>query len=465
MSPAESPALKRFRASLRREYHDRFPGTSRYLRGDGRFVLDGTSHAVRWNEPFMPAVRSARGAWIEDLDGHRMVDYWQGHFANVLGHNPSVVRDALAAALAEGRGLQTGMVHELEGEVSALIARCTGCETVRLTTSGSLGTFYAMLLARAYTGRSRVLKVAGGWHGSQPFGLKGVSAHGTSFEHLESEGLSAGLGEEIVLTRFNDAEDLREAFRAHGDRIACFVVEPVLGAGGGMVATTAYLREARRLTEKHGALLLCDEIITGFRFRAGDVCTLYGVRPDLSILGKTIGGGMPVAAVAGRADVMALCSRENGRVKFEGGTYSSHELSLVAARTMMRHLIDHEGEIFPQLAESGRRLRERLQRVADQAGLPIFVFGQPEGVLPGSSLIFVYAATAGASVPTCPEELAENRHPLIDERLLKATLLLQDVSARHGLGAVSTRHGEEEFRRTLEGYSAAIERFRAAGLI
>jgi glutamate-1-semialdehyde 2,1-aminomutase len=288
--------LRKFRNDLDREYGRKFPRSRLHHAETGRFVLDRTSHAIRWNEPFMPVVRQAGGAIIEDLDGHRILDYWQGHFANIQGHNPASIRTALAAALEAGRGLQTGMLHEIEAEVVGHLCRSTHTETARLTTSGTLGTLYAIMLARAFTGRDRVLKVTGGWPGSQPFGLKGVEVRGTSGGRLDSEGLWAGADEEIVLTRFNGVEDLRNIFRQTGDRIACFVVEPVLGSGGGPVASPEYLREARRLTEKHGALLLCDEIITGFRFRAGDCSALYGVRPDLLILGKIIGGGMPVAA-------------------------------------------------------------------------------------------------------------------------------------------------------------------------
>jgi glutamate-1-semialdehyde 2,1-aminomutase len=230
MARTEPRQLTAFRLELEQEYAERFPRSKEYLAEAGQHVLDGCSHAIRWNEPFMPVVRRAEGAIIEDLDGNVFVDYWQGHFANLLGHNPPLIRDALTRALQEGGGLQSGMLHELEGEVAELICARTAMDTVRLTTSGTLGTFYAILLARAFTGRERVLKVSGGWHGSQPFSLKGVSAVGRSFDHLESEGLSAGADAEIVLTRFNDAEDLRRSFGRDGDELACFVVEPVLGA-------------------------------------------------------------------------------------------------------------------------------------------------------------------------------------------------------------------------------------------
>jgi glutamate-1-semialdehyde 2,1-aminomutase len=463
VSDPQSTALQRFREELEREYAQRFPKSLACLNRSAAVTLDRASHAIRWNYPFMPVARKAAGPAIEDLDGHRIIDYWQGHFANVLGHNPPRILRALRETLDDGRGLQSGMLHEIEGEVCELIARCTGSDKVRLTTSGSLGTFYSVLLARAFTGRDHVLKVAGGWHGSQPFGLKGVSARGESFEHLESEGLSSGTEQEIVLTRFNDVEDLRRVFAERGDRIACFLIEPILGAGGGMVASREYLREARRLTRHHGALLLCDEIITAFRFRAGDVSALYGVEPDLFILGKVVGGGMPVAAVAGRGDVLELATRRAGRVKFEGGTYSAHELCLVAAREMLRHVIEAEAEVYGRLAELGEQMRAGLRRVAQETGVPLHILCEPGEVLTGSSLIFVYVATEGEAAPCCPEDLATSRSP-VDERLLKSVLLLEDVSIRSGLGAISTVHTDADLERTLDGFASALGRVRRAGL-
>jgi glutamate-1-semialdehyde 2,1-aminomutase len=463
MSTAAEGKIDRFRQELDREYARRFPRSRAHFESSVS-MLDGASHAIRWNEPFMPVAVRAEGPAIVDLDDHRILDYWQGHFANILGHNPPLIRNALSETLKEG-GLQSGMLHEIEGEVCDLICRCTGSETVRLTTSGSLAAFYAVLLARSFTGRDKVLKVAGGWHGSQPFGLKGVSARGDSFDHLESEGLSATTGAEIVLTRFNDVGDLRRAFERDGDRLACFVVEPMLGAGGGMAATDEYLAEARSLTERNGALLLCDEIITAFRFHAGDLSSLYGVRPDLLILGKILGGGMPVAAVAGSREVMSLCTRNSGRVKFEGGTYSAHELSLVAARTMMRHLLDSGDEIYGSLADRGAKMRAGISRIAEEEGIPIFLHGTPNGRRRQSSLIMMHLAAGELPAPTCPEELLERGHPLIDERLLKSVLLLENVSTRSGLGALSTAHTDDDLERTLVGIRAAFHGIKKSGLL
>jgi glutamate-1-semialdehyde 2,1-aminomutase len=455
--------LTRFRAKLQQEYERRFPASKAWYERGGA-LLDHTSHAIRWNEPFMPVARRTRGAIVEDLDGNEHLDYWQGHFANILGHNPAVVLDALSETLADGRGLQSGMVHEIEEEVASVIASRTGTESVRLTTSGSLGTFYATLLSRAFTGRRIVLKVSGGWHGSQPFGLKGVSDRDGSFERIESEGLSKSTDAEIVLTRFNDVEMLRQRFAEFGDRLACFVVEPILGAGGGMIGTREFLAEARRLTIQHGALLLCDEIITGFRFRAGDLSSSLGIRPDLLILGKILGGGMPVAAVAGRRDILDLATRSNGRVKFEGGTYSAHELSLVGARAVMQHLIDNESDIYPELARKGDVLRAGLKRVAADAGIRFHVPEAPLGDVARGSLVFAHALEGDGPEPTCPEDVAAQAHSFIDERLMKATLLLQLVSSRTGIGSVSTSHTDEDLERTLTALAAGLDRFVRADL-
>jgi glutamate-1-semialdehyde 2,1-aminomutase len=469
-SPTRSvppPQLAKFRAELEKEFRARFPRSAALCETRGKSLLDQCSHAVRWNEPFQVTVARAEGPAIHDLDGHRIVDYWQGHYANLLGHNPGFVREALIAALREGRGLQSGMVHAIEGEVAELITRCTATDVVRFTTSGALGTFYAVLLARAFTGRSVVLKVAGGWHGSQPFGLKGVSSRGGEFEHLESEGLPRSTQDDLLLVSFNDVEGLERAFKTHGDRIACMLLEPWIGSGGGIAATPEFLRAAFRLTQERGALLLCDEIIAGFRFRAGDVSQMYGVKPDLLILGKVLGGGMPVAAVCGRRDVMRLCTRAVGRVKFEGGTYSAHELSLVAAKVMLEHLAAQENSIYPQLAAKGERLRGELTRVFAEARLPVHVTGRPNEVVPGSSIVMLHVAAHDSLPPQRPENLTgpDGEHPFIDDSLLRAVLLLEGVSARHGVGAVSLAHADADLDATVAAFRRTLARLDAAGLM
>ncbi len=450
---------------LARELAARFPQSAARCARRGEALLDQTSHAVRWNEPFMVTVARCEGAAIHELGGARLVDYWQGHFANLLGHNPPLVRAALQATLADGRGLQSGMLHEVEHEFAELLVQRTGSETLRFTTSGALATFYAILLARGFTGRRAVVKAAGGWHGSQPFALKGVAARAGSFAHLESEGLPGSTQEDVELCGYNDPASLERLFDRRGREIACVILEPWLGAGGGIGATPEFLRAARDLATRHGALLIHDEIIAGFRFRAGDLSALYEVRPDLLVLGKVIGGGMPVAAVCGRRDVMALASRSLRRVKFEGGTYSAHELSLVAGLAMVRHLVQHEGEVYPALARRGALLREGLERIAVELRLPAWISGWPNEAVAGSSVCHVRFGRERGGRPQRPEETSGPgcAHPLVGEDLLRAALLLEGVSVHNGLGAASTAHGEHDLAATLAGYRRALERLVAAG--
>jgi len=141
-----------------------------------QYLVDGGSHALRLIQPFPPRIVAARGAWLKDEDGHDILDFWQGHLANVLGHNPEIITSALARAFAEGFGLQTGFADRLQVETAEILCRRTGAERVRFTTSGSLATMYAILLARAFTGRDLVMKVGGGWHGAQPWARSSAAA-------------------------------------------------------------------------------------------------------------------------------------------------------------------------------------------------------------------------------------------------------------------------------------------------
>ncbi|HUJ73832.1 MAG TPA: aminotransferase class III-fold pyridoxal phosphate-dependent enzyme, partial [bacterium] len=353
-------------AALAGEYSRRSPRSARINAEALKVLVDGGSHTIRLLRPFPPRIREAHGAYVTDEDGHQILDFWQGHHADILGHNPREVTEKLAAAFGRGFGLQSGFTDALQVNVAELLCRRTGAERVRLTSSGSLATMYAIMLARAATGREEVLKVGGGWHGAQPWGLVGVDYN---FTHAESRGLPAGVAEQVLVTPFNDIEKLEEQFREHGARIACFIFEPFMGSSGSLLASRAFLKRARELTLQHGALLIFDEVIAGFRFCAGSTARLHSVQPDLATYAKIIGGGMPVAAVAGRAEVMKLAGRD-GSVRFSGGTYSCHPASLLASLTMMQHLVDHESEVYPSLASLGDAARSTVEEALRAEGLP-----------------------------------------------------------------------------------------------
>ncbi|MEJ5312118.1 MAG: aminotransferase class III-fold pyridoxal phosphate-dependent enzyme [Anaerolineae bacterium] len=431
---------------LRSEYAARAPKSAALNERAQRVLVDGGSHTLRLMQPFPPRIAVAHGAWVTDEDGHRLLDFWQGHLANILGHNPEVVTAAVLQALADGVGLQTGFTERYQVEAAELLCARTGAERVRFTTSGTLSTMYAILLARAFTGRDVVLKVGGGWHGAQPWALKGIGYHGEQgYQHVETAGLPSAVCEEVVVSRFNDPEMLREHFRQYGDRAACFIVEPFMGAGGFMPATREYLQTARELTTQYGAVLIFDEVIAGFRFRAGDTGALYGVQPDLATFGKIIGGGMPVAAVAGRADILNLASRA-GRVKFSGGTYSGHPASMLAAATMLRYLVAHETEIYPRLAVLGDRIRQILEDAFLDEGIYARCTGWGNDALPGSSIFMLHFPYQEGHPLSAPDDIFDPAvcDVALNGDVLQLALLLENVHITHGHGAASTAHTESD---------------------
>ena len=451
---------------LRQEYEARFP-RSKDAHARARSVLiDGVSHGARSFSPYPFRITKADGAYVEDLDGHTITDFWQGHYANILGHNPEIVRDALVSALRAGRGLQTGVPDELQTEYALILAGALGAERVRLTTAGTLATMYAVMLARALTGRSVVLKVAGGWHGANPLALKGVQRKEGGFDQVDSAGVPRATEDEILVTTFNDVDQLETLFKSSGDRVACFIMELCPSGAGFIQATPEYVHKARELTTKHGALLILDEVITGFRFCASGMGRRYGVEADLSTFGKIIGGGMPLSALAGRADILGQASEAAAdRVWFNGGTFSAHPLVLTAGKVMLEHLIAHEDEIYTALAARTESLREGVERSFAERGIVARCTGHDGTGLHGGSLSSVYFPWRDGCIVTSAEDLTDPAvcDLALQDEGIKLGMLLNDVNTVHGLGAVSTRHTEEDVDRVLDAYAAFADRVKGRG--
>jgi len=452
-------------AAMAAEYERRSP-RSAAIQGEAlRRLVDGGSHTIRLLKPFPPRIAEASGAFVTDEDGHRILDFWQGHHANILGHNPKVITEALASAFASGAGLQTGFTDALQVRVAEILCERTGAERVRFTSSGSLATMYATMLARAFTGRDLVLKVGGGWHGAQPWGLVGVEYHvekSHNFEQAESRGLPRTMADQVIVTRFNDVGMLEDALRKHGKHIACFICEPFIGSAGCIPATRAFLQAARDLTTKYGALLIFDEVIAGFRFCAGSCSRIFGVQPDLATFAKVIGGGMPVAAVAGKAAVMSLAGRGGG-VKFSGGTYSCHPASMLASRVMMEHLATNEQEIYPRLAALGEKARRTAEEAFGSVGIHARCTGDANDAFPGCSMGATHFPFEAGTALDAPEQ---TRNPAVcdvelTDTVLQLALLLEDVFVMHGLGSVSAAHTEDDIARFGDACRKAAKRIVA----
>jgi len=449
--------------SLSQQYFAEYPSAKEeFDRAEGSLIKGG-SHTLRLFGPAPFRIVGASGSRVRDADGHEILDFWQGHYANILGHNPPIVTRALVEALTGGYGLQTGITDSLQTDFAALLVRQLGAERIRFTTSGALADMYSVMLARAFTDRQLILKVGGGWQGAHPLTLKGVSFR-DGFDHPESEGLSPDEVSSVLLTRYNDPEDLRAQFQRHGDQLACFIVEPWMGMGGFMAASPEYLQTARELTHRYGAVLIFDEIISGFRFCAGGLQKLYGVQPDLSTYAKVIGGGMPLAAVAGREEIMRLCSPEcERRVKFDGGTFSAHPAALLAGKTLVEYLVEKEGEIYPWLGALGEKMRKGVEEAFAREGIYVQCTGYGNEAVPDSSLGMIHFPHQEGIPLTCPDQVWNPDICDVDrrEKVLKLALLLERVYVMHGLGALSTEHSEEDLEWLFAACKGAARRIKA----
>ncbi len=453
-------------AALSEEYVHHLPKSAELNRWSRENLVDGGSHALRLMEPFPPRIVSSNGGWIVDEDGHEILDFWQGHLANVLGHNPEVVTTELANAFNGGYGLQLGMADRLQAEVADILCRQTGAERVRLTTSGTLADMYAVMLSRAFTGRDLVMKVGGGWHGAQPWSLKGsvYRAQGEAgFQWVDTEGIPEAVTDDVIVTGFNDPDRLRDDFKRHGDRLACFVVEPMIGAGGLIPSTREFLQLARELTQQYGALLIFDEVVNGFRFRAGDLGALYGITPDLAVYGKAIGGGMPVAALAGRADIMGLIGRDGGsRVAVLGGTYCAHPASMLAAKTYMSYLVEHEDEVYPRIADLGQKMRDAMVSGFAHEGILACCTGDSHDLPSGSSLGMLHFPYDEDTVFDTPEKV---HNPKLSDVALRThvlglALLLEGVHIVHGHGSTATTHTDNDMEFLMEACRTVARRVK-----
>jgi len=315
-----------------------------------------------------PFVVRAEDAYLLDEDGNRYLDYFGSWGPMILGHAYPAVVEAIREAA--GRSASFGASTAAEGELAELVQRCfPSVEMLRFVSSGTEACMTAIRLARGFTGRKFVIKFEGCYHGHSDALL--VKA-GSGVATLGIPG-SAGVPEETVMHTlalpFNDLEAVRAAFRARPGEIACVIVEPVVGNAGTIAPAAGYLEGLREITAKDGALLILDEVMTGFRLALGGAQERFGIRPDLTTMGKIIGGGLPVGAFGGRRDVMAKLA-PLGPV-YQAGTLSGNPLAMAAGIATLRVLIAGASEIYPRLERVTAAIADGVAKVADEAGVAL----------------------------------------------------------------------------------------------
>jgi glutamate-1-semialdehyde 2,1-aminomutase len=388
-------------------------------------------------------IERGSGAVLYDADGNTYIDYIGSWGPLILGHRHQEVIKALYNALKTGTSF--GAPTEREVEMAELICELVpSLETVRLVNSGTEATMSAIRVARGFTGRDLVVKFIGCYHGHVDSLLvkagSGVATLGIS----DSGGVPRAYSETTIPLPFNSVEAVEECFQAHGGKIACVIIEPVVGNMGCVPPQPGYLAALKDITSRHGALLIFDEVMTGFRVALGGAQQLYGVEPDLTTLGKVIGGGLPVGAYGGRKDVMSKVA-PLGPV-YQAGTLSGNPLAVAGGMAALRTLKAHP-EIYEQLDRGAARLVEGVGQAAKNAGVPMtinrvgsmFTFFFNEGPVTD----FEGAAASDT-----------DRFALFFRRMLEAGVYLP--CSQFEAAFLSAAHSEQDIEATIAGAAGAL---------
>lgn len=306
----------------------------------------------------------ADGAYLFDVDGQRYIDYIGSWGPMILGHQHPKVVAAVHAAV--DRAFSFGAPTEAENELAELfVAAVPSIEMVRLVSSGTEATMSAIRLARGFTGRDGIIKFAGNYHGHVDSLLVAAGSSAATLGVPNSPGVTAGTTQDTIICRYNDVAGLEQAFGQHGPRIAGVIFEPVVGNMGTVVPSTEFLAALRELTQRHGALLICDEVMTGFRVAYGGAQELLNIQPDITTLGKVVGGGMPIGAYGGRREIMQHILPA-GKV-FQAGTLSGNPVATAAGIATLRELRDNPP--YERLEMLSARLESGLSAAAAAAGI------------------------------------------------------------------------------------------------
>ena len=330
----------------------------------------GNSRTTIFIDPYPCYVERGEGCRIWDADGNERIDFINNYTSLILGHSHPRVVEALQEQAA--RFVSVAAPSELEIELAeAIKERLPSIDLIRFGNSGTEGTMMAIRAARAFTGRSKIVKFEGGYHGTHDYavvdaGAAGAAGTGTT---TQGAGIPEAVADTVVIAPFNDPDATERVLAAHRDELAAVIVEPVMGAAGVIPADESFLVFLRELTQSLGALLVFDEVIS-FRVGYGGAQGRYGVRPDLTTMGKIIGGGLAVGAFGGREDVMSLFDPRRPGYLVHGGTFNANPLTAVAGLATLAELTPEE---FDRLEALGKELKGKLEALFAQAGIAAHV--------------------------------------------------------------------------------------------
>jgi len=385
----------------------------------------------------------ASGAYIYDSEGRRYIDYVGSWGPMILGHaHPEVIEAVIEASR---KGLSFGAPTELEVRIADKVCELVpSLDMVRMVSSGTEATMSAIRLARGYTGRDKIVKFEGCYHGHSDSLLVKAGSGALTLGEPSSPGVPAALAELTLTLHYNDIDQVREVFSEVGDEIACIIVEPVAGNMNCIPPVPGFLEGLREICDEHGSVLIFDEVMTGFRVALGGAQGLYGITPDLTTLGKVIGGGMPVGAFGGKREIMEKIA-PLGPV-YQAGTLSGNPVAMTAGLKTLE-LISAPG-FFDELGAKTERLITGLVEAGRAAGIPV-----TENHVGGMFGLFFTGAekvTDFAGSTACDQEAFKRFfHAMLDEGIYLAPSAFE-------AGFVSAAHGDADLEQTLESARRAF---------
>jgi len=406
-----------------------------------KLLPGGISHNIRtFDLPIIGSfpifVNSAHGSYLTDVDGNEYIDCWNGHFAMILGHNPPEVQETIKKAILKGWHFGTNTEYQVQ-LADIIIKHNPGIEKIRFCVTGTEATMYASRLARAITKKRIIAKAKLGWHGANDTLYYYV---GNLMEKSNSRGLFNPNEAGILPFEINN-EKTFDMIKKNANELAAVILEPILGGGGGFRAKFDFLKRLREETERYDIVLIFDEVITGYRFNDGLFQNELNIIPDLTTMGKIIGGGMPIGAIGGRKDIIDQSSPEiENQVLIGGGTFSGFPISMLTGLKTIK-ILKNSHTNYERINQEGDRLLKNLNQYFNDNKVPIIAKGY-------KSIIMLHALSKWIENPSMREiiEFKDKKR----EALIQLALFNRNVSGLHGLGSLSMAHTHENIQKIQE---------------
>lgn len=433
------------------EYCRRTPRSKSMYEEARKFMPGGDTRSVTYFPPYPVFMESAGGCYMKDIDGHVYLDLLSNYTAMVHGHAHPQIVEAVHQQFKKGNsygapcGIQTELARHLTERVPSI-------QHVRFCNSGNEATMNAIRVAKAFTGRKKLIKMEGGYHGSHDAALVSVAPlleesgpEEAPYSVASTNGLFQGVVDDVVVVPFNNIEATGRIFDRHAKDLAAVIIEPIMGAAGMIPADRKYLQFLREITRSCGALLIFDEVVS-FRLSYGGAQELYELKPDLTTLGKIIGGGFPIGAFGGRADIMALFDPSKGRVS-HSGTFNGNSATM-AGGLMSLHLLTRDE--IARINGLGERLRDALRNVFTGLGIEVQVTGM------GSVLQVHFTRNPVNDYRSTVSSRSE-----YSSWLHLSLLNLGMFIAGRGMVCISTAMGEKQVAEAIQGFRAAAEQLQS----